>query len=275
MGSCRRSRELAPKDQLTRLALTYSSAPTGHATLPIHFPGQEEDFTEVWPRQDRSEGRQDERAVRSRSLARRNPRLSPDQAKKCQLCRCRGSCEYSDPYQSSRTDYLSQADLQNLLLPRSTGLLYCLRALSLTMPNLTLYDVTIGYEGVPPAGYAQDYYTLASTFGLHTPSPRVHLHLRKYRLADVPIGAVREGASAADADAELSQQDRAEFERWLRSRWEEKDDLMSYFYERGEFPQGKQGSREVAIKMRGTDWGVLASIPLAIAAVVLAVMRLF
>lgn len=143
------------------------------------------------------------------------------------------------------------------------------------MPNLTLYDITMGYEGVAPAGYAQDYYTLGSTFGLRVPSPRVHLHLRKYRLADIPIGSVREGASAAEADAEVTQEERKSFERWLRQRWDEKDTLLNYFYTHGAFPEGKQGSREVAVKMRGADWAILGSIPLAISAVVLAVLRLF
>ena len=49
----------------------------------------------------------------------------------------------------------SQPDRKNLLLPRSTGLLYCLRSLASTTPDLTLYDVAIGYAGVPSAGYAQ------------------------------------------------------------------------------------------------------------------------
>lgn len=143
------------------------------------------------------------------------------------------------------------------------------------MPNLTLYDVTMGYEGVNPAEpYAQDFYSLGSVFGSGVPSPRVHLHLRKYRLADVPIGSIREGASAADLDAGLSQEERNEFGRWLRRRWDEKDELMDRFYAHGSFPEGKQGSREVVIRMKAADWAVLASIPLAIAAVVLAVLRL-
>lgn len=171
----------------------------------------------------------------------------------------------------------TQPDMTNLLLPRSTGLLYCLRTLSLAMPNLTLYDLTIGYEGVPAAGYAQDYYTLSSVFGLRQRAPRVHLHLRKYTLADLPIGhaSIREGANVAEVDEATSEEERSRFEGWVRARWEEKDELMSSFYRAGEFPQGKQGSRGVQVMMRGVDWATLASVPVSLVAVVLAVRRVF
>lgn len=55
--------------------------------------------------------------------------------------------------------------MHHSLLPRSTGLLACLRALAPKISDLQLVDLTIGYEGVPQDGYGQDYYTLASFFG--------------------------------------------------------------------------------------------------------------
>lgn len=54
----------------------------------------------------------------------------------------------------------SQDDLKNCLLPRSTGLQFCLRALSPRLPNLELIDLTIGYEGVPAGGFGEEYYTV-------------------------------------------------------------------------------------------------------------------
>jgi hypothetical protein len=45
----------------------------------------------------------------------------------------------------------------------------------------------------------------------------------------------------------------------LRGRWEEKDQLMGYFGEKGEFPEGKQGKVEVEVRMRKGDWIILAS----------------
>jgi hypothetical protein len=43
-------------------------------------------------------------------------------------------------------------DCRHLLLPRSTGLLFCLRSLSPRIPDLKLVDLTIGYPGVPAGG---------------------------------------------------------------------------------------------------------------------------
>jgi hypothetical protein len=137
------------------------------------------------------------------------------------------------------------------------------------MPSLTLYDLTIGYEGVAPAGYA-----LTSIFGLRVPSPRIHMHLRKWPLAQVPIGNVREGATPQEMDAEVTEEERRTFEEWVRKRWVEKDQLLSdQFYRNGEFDQGKQGCRRVQVKMRGADWATLVSVPLALVAVGLAVRR--
>lgn len=44
-----------------------------------------------------------------------------------------------------------QEDLENLLLPRSTGTLFVLRSLASRMPDCAFYDLTIGYPGVPLA----------------------------------------------------------------------------------------------------------------------------
>ena len=38
--------------------------------------------------------------------------------------------------------------MRHTLLPRSTGLLYCLRSLSPQIPGLHLLDVTIAYDGI-------------------------------------------------------------------------------------------------------------------------------
>lgn len=160
---------------------------------------------------------------------------------------------------------LVQADLENMLLPRSTGLQYCLRTLSLAMPNLSLYDITIGYEGVPMAGYAQDYFTLRTIFGLRTPPPRVHLHLRKYDLRDVPIGRVRRDATKEELERELTEPERVEFQEWVRARWREKDELMHRFCTEGGFGgvdgSDKVDSRVVRVRMRAKDWFMMVVFP--------------
>lgn len=165
-------------------------------------------------------------------------------------------------------------DLENLLLPRSTGLLYCLRTLSLDMPDLTLYDVTIGYKGVPAGGYAQDYYTLKSIYGYGISPPRIHVHLSKLALKDVPIGHVREGATKEELDVEVTAEERAVFQEWTLGRWQDKDELLRSFYQHGAFPAGKQGSREMRVHVSKTQWATLASVPFTLALVAFAVARL-
>jgi hypothetical protein len=58
-----------------------------------------------------------------------------------------------------KTDHFSppQPDFVNLLQPRSTGMLFCLRTLVPQMPDLRILDLTVGYPGVPRGGYAQEW----------------------------------------------------------------------------------------------------------------------
>ncbi|KAJ1301422.1 hypothetical protein OPQ81_008682 [Rhizoctonia solani] len=134
-------------------------------------------------------------------------------------------------------------DMQHILLPRSTGLLFCLRALAPHMPSLKLLDVTVAYPGIPRGGYGQAYYTLRSIFMQGVPPPRVHVHLRLYDVArDVPIGLPR-GAE------EANETERAAFDQWLLARWKEKDDLMEQQLTEGRFrgPSEKPVASSVAI----------------------------
>jgi hypothetical protein len=131
------------------------------------------------------------------------------------------------------------------------------------MPSLTLYDLTVGYMGVPASGYAQDYYTLQSIFGLGHCSPQVHIHFRSLSLDQLPLGHLRPNASPEQLDEEVTGEEREIFEEWLRGTWMEKDERMRGFYRKGEFDEG-QRRREVEIRLRRTDLVTLASIPLAL-----------
>ncbi|GAA6014613.1 hypothetical protein JCM10207_006878 [Rhodosporidiobolus poonsookiae] len=158
-------------------------------------------------------------------------------------------------------------DAINVLLPRATGMLFTLRCLLTVFPSpsLALYDLTVGYAGVPARGYAQDYYSLQSIFGRGVSPPTVHLHFRQVRLADVPLGEVRASARPQHVEKEITPAEKAAFEAWLRARWAEKDELMGAFGTTGEFPTGRQGRVEFEITMRPVDWVVLASIPVGLA----------
>ncbi|KAG8868729.1 hypothetical protein FRB97_001959, partial [Tulasnella sp. 331] len=139
------------------------------------------------------------------------------------------------PLSKKYADKVGIEDMTHTLLPRSTGLLFSLRTLSPYIPSLHLLDVTIGYPGVPPAGFGQSFYTLRSVFFQNIPPPAVHLHLRLYEVErDVPIGAVSpQGQGQAKVDA--TEPEKAIFDKWLTDRWREKDDLMDGFYKDGKF----------------------------------------
>lgn len=148
--------------------------------------------------------------------------------------------------------------MKNTLLPRSTGLLWCLRSLLAVSPNLALYNLTIGYPYVPNLGYAQDYYTLTSTFGLGQAPPIVHIHFEKIELEKVPIGSY-----------ELQEEEKTIFQEWMINKWREKDELMNGFYARGEFIDWKNKEDchniervEVDMVTSLLDYVRLVSIPL-------------
>ena len=107
-------------------------------------------------------------------------------------------------------------DMKHQLLPRSTGLKFCLNELKDTTD--WLYDCTIAYEGIPPGQYGQDIFTLRSSFFEGRPPKSVNMHWRRFRLADIPY----ENTHA--------------FEVWLRNRWREKDYMLEYFSRNNRFP---------------------------------------
>jgi len=107
-------------------------------------------------------------------------------------------------------------DMKHQLLPRSTGLQFCLQELQTT--TNWLYDCTIAYEGVPKGLYGQDIYTLRSSFFEGRPPKSVNMFWRRFRISDIPLG------------------NNEAFSRWLNNRWREKDYILEYFYKFGQFP---------------------------------------
>ncbi|KAF1851172.1 acyltransferase-domain-containing protein [Cucurbitaria berberidis CBS 394.84] len=107
-------------------------------------------------------------------------------------------------------------DLRHALLPRSTGLSFCLQELKTTVDYM--YDCTLAYEGVPVGQYGQDLFTLRGTYFQGRPPKSVNMHWRRFRVADIPT------------------HDEKVFSDWLLARWREKDDLLQYFVENQRFP---------------------------------------
>lgn len=147
--------------------------------------------------------------------------------------------------------------MKNLLLPRSTGLLYCLRTLSTVVPDLAFYDITIGYPGVNQGGYAQSYYTLQSIYPLGQAPTSVHIHIRKYPLSTVPIGKIEPKLALTPEQLfdSVTEEEKDVFDLWVRERWNEKDDLMNEFYKNGKFKGEEKDQSRILIKseLKGID----------------------
>ncbi|KAG7117620.1 putative acyltransferase like protein [Verticillium longisporum] len=107
-------------------------------------------------------------------------------------------------------------DGEHVLLPRSTGMYFCLKELGDTVDYV--YDCTVAYEGIPRGKFGQDYFTLSSTYFQGRPPRSVNFHWRRFKVSDIPL-------ETADA-----------FELWLRARWYEKDALMEQYLSTGRFP---------------------------------------
>jgi lysocardiolipin and lysophospholipid acyltransferase len=142
----------------------------------------------------------------------------------------------------------SQADFKQTLHPRSTGLLFILRTLLPSLPDLQLLDVTIGYPGVPYGAYPQDYFGLLSIFFRSVPPPTVHLHLHLHSgLAngDIPslITETERNENEVPGVGEVglaSVEEARAFELWLRERWTEKEKRMEGFAENQKFGDVKE-----------------------------------
>ncbi|GAA5923357.1 hypothetical protein JCM1841_006495 [Sporobolomyces salmonicolor] len=137
---------------------------------------------------------------------------------------------------------------KHLLLPRSTGLFFALRHLARTVPSLHLIDLTLAYPlpRHPPSSaslplFPSSFYSLPSIFLRQVPPPELHVHVRAFEIAKIPLGNFLE---AEEPEGDGTPEERETFERWLRDRWVEKDALMERFYTEGSFvpepsPPGK------------------------------------
>lgn len=123
-------------------------------------------------------------------------------------------------------------DMKHQLLPRSTGLQFCLQELH---PSTNwLYDCTIAYEGVPKGMYGQDVFTLKSSLFEGRPPKSVNMYWRRFKTSDIPF----------DNDEQ--------FNRWLVNRWREKDYLLEYYYKFGNFPSQDPAKALLSVEGKAT-----------------------
>lgn len=111
---------------------------------------------------------------------------------------------------------MQQDDYKFTLLPRTTGLMLCKETLGDSVE--WLYDLTVGYPGIEPGQNPEDVMTMKRIFCEGNGPHEIHIHMRRYRLADLPTDTER-------------------FTHWLLDRWTEKDRRLVYFNEHGKFPE--------------------------------------
>ncbi|KAI9723882.1 MAG: hypothetical protein M1828_004001 [Chrysothrix sp. TS-e1954] len=126
------------------------------------------------------------------------------------------------------------ADLKHQLLPRSTGLLYCLTELRKTVD--WVYDCTIAYEGIPHGDYGQDVYTLKGSFFQGRAPRSVNMYWRRFAISSIPLD------------------DPKAFERWVLERWIEKDALIEQYQQTGRFPALPEQEPKAEASTRRGQW---------------------
>lgn len=171
--------------------------------------------------------------------------------------------------------------MRHTLLPRSTGLHYSLRSLSPRIPSLQLIDITVTYPGkdyvycrpsradhdlgIPAYKYGQSYYTLRSIFLDGVPPPTVHMHIRKFNVAqEVPIGDLsatnssvvpseepQAGKTHADAiEVDIPEAEKEKFDEWLRDLWRHKDDDIERYLNTGSFTSDPKEVLEIPVALK-------------------------
>lgn len=141
---------------------------------------------------------------------------------------------------------------KHVLLPRVTGLEFCLKHLRKDID--AVYDVTVGYSDITTECALVK--RTDTMYMVSDPAPRLHLHIRRFPVSDIPINdddcddfydiqqrldeshesksnpATRSSTPGGDA---LN----TPFRQWLHQIFKEKDDLMDHFYKHGYFPGGR------------------------------------
>lgn len=107
-------------------------------------------------------------------------------------------------------------------------------------------------------GYAQDYFTLRSTFFQGRPPKSVNMYWRRFPISSIPLD------------------DSTEFQQWLSKCWEEKDQLLEHFRQTGRFPADDDATAEktkgyIETEVRLTKWYEIGQIFVVLATFALVV----
>lgn len=154
---------------------------------------------------------------------------------------------------------------QHVLIPKSTGLFFCLKELQ---PDASyLLDVTMGYEGLNGEQTPYEVYSLSRVFFEARGPERVQMHVQKFLVKDLPGFQEAETMNTKDdekmerteVEARKDEERNDQFTLWLRKRFLEKDELMASFYKEGRFPRDGQQPLIIRPIPRLGDWLSLGS----------------
>ncbi len=198
--------------------------------------------------------------------------------------------ERTVPRSAKFAEKMGYEKTRNVVLPRYMGLLFSLRALAADIDDLYLVvsdltghmsctfrpaahphilslvmnqDFTVGYPGVPAAGYGERYYTLRSVYMQGVPPPAIHVNIIITRVTSPadpeevdpstvdasrpPLGRLPPSAKASGQERYApSEEEKTRFDAWLRKRWAGKDELMESFYKEGDMVGGEFVRKEAA-----------------------------
>ncbi|KAF4121914.1 1-acyl-sn-glycerol-3-phosphate acyltransferase [Geosmithia morbida] len=107
-------------------------------------------------------------------------------------------------------------DPEHALLPRSTGMYFCLKELKGSVDYV--YDCTVAYEGVPRGKFGEDLYGLITTYFQGRTPKSANMYWRRFRVEDIPLD------------------DQETFDEWLREEWYKKDAFLEGFHENNRLP---------------------------------------
>lgn len=129
--------------------------------------------------------------------------------------------------------------MEHVLLPRIRGLFLALRKLRNSVE--VVYDFTTAYSDLLPEEFGEDKFSLKRFYIRGHGPPVVNYYVRTYKISDIPLGTDTDDIDDADP------KDLAAFEKWLYTIWEEKDDLMKYFYKHGTFTNESKSTEETVV----------------------------
>ncbi|KJE91477.1 hypothetical protein CAOG_02607 [Capsaspora owczarzaki ATCC 30864] len=122
--------------------------------------------------------------------------------------------------------------LQYLLWPRNRAFVYVVEKMRKNPAAKYVYDYTVAYEGFGE-GRAPG---ILDLFTRHSFTTKVHIHGRKFLLADLPTG---EDALAA----------------WINNLYIEKDQLLKFFWQNGTFPSNVHDAITVSLPASASELG--------------------